>query len=300
MTTDPWEAELSVLLSGWLLPDAVRAGTTDAVAATFLARLSGNPAQLRLVRLASLFHGASSALADFAHRALPSLVQRLPSRTEIERRTWEDQFHGRLDPAATTAFALRGQDQRFVTRRPRRSFDRPENVLVRTVAERLWTLASELLASGGFGPDDPGWVRDLRSTTEALQRVLSTTRLREVPAGPLDDHHLAAARMAPHEAYALAVGWASRLAEAESTEPARLARLVAKGALLPSSPDVRFELAVLLRLGRALEAAIERRSPGTWRVERSCVLPNRRDVVRFVGPAIFIATFAALLWALYL
>jgi hypothetical protein len=50
------------------------------------------------------------------------------------------------------------------------------------------------------------------------------------------------------------------------------------------SEDTRFELAVLLRVARALEAALERRAPGAWESQRSCVLPGREDVVRFVRP----------------
>lgn len=288
MTVVPWEAELSALFPGWLLPEsesaASSAGLSAEVAATFLERVSGNPGQLRLVRLAALFHAEPDALEDFAHRALPSLVARLPSRTEVERRTWEDQFHGRLDPGATSGWALRGQDQRFVTRRPRRRFDRPENVLVHTVTARLSDLATELLTDGGFGADDPGWVGRLRRAAESMRRMRVATVLREVPTGPIDDHHLGAARMAPHEAYAAAVRWAGWLEVTETTDPARLARLVAEAALLPASPDSRFELAVLLRLARSLERALDTRDPGRWRTERSCVLPNRRDVVRFVGP----------------
>ncbi|MEQ1564035.1 MAG: hypothetical protein ABMA64_00235 [Myxococcota bacterium] len=283
MTTEPWESELAELFPGYLLPAAEQVAQSPEVAATFLERLSGNPGQLRLVRIASVLHRHQVALEDFALRELPALVRVLPSWTEVERRDWEGHFHGRLDVAATLSWDLRGQPQHFVTRTRHRRFDRPENVLVRTVADRLLALLTELLQD--FRDEDGGWVGRMREAAESLRHLLLGTVLREVPAGPLDDHHVNAARMAIQAAYGSAADWAGWLVdELEETEPTRVARLVAEAALLPVSLDTRFELAVLLRLARSIEAWLVARGPG-WRCERSCVLPDRTDVVRFVRGA---------------
>lgn len=271
----PWEAELAERFPGFLLPSSAQRAITPEVAARFLARVSGRPDALAVLRRVSLFSARLAALRRFALASLPALVRTLPSRSEVQRREWEGGFHGRLDLPATLALHRAGQETRFVTRSRVRCFDLPENLLVRAVAERLLAELDGLGRVYGAG----SWLGPGLEAAEGLRHLLASTILREIPRRPVDGVGLRAAGMARHPAYAEAAAWHERLRQArEGMTPEATARLLAEGALWPVEPQTRFELAVLLRLLVGLEAHLERREPGRWRSERRLILQGADEV----------------------
>ncbi|HHO50826.1 MAG TPA: hypothetical protein ENK18_08095 [Deltaproteobacteria bacterium] len=280
-TGEDWEAELESSFPGYLLPHAFHRQIGEAEASRFLHRLSGRPHELALVRGASLISGHLPQLIALTE-GTTRLARRLPSHSRIERRLWEGGYAGRLDVRATLARQLRGAPGRFETRQRHRRFDRPENLLLRSVLQRLIEVLGELIRAGVLS--ERGWGADAARVLVQLRHLVARTRLQRIEVRPVDAHQRDAARLAPDPVYGLALRWHRLLADTlEDPDPARLSALLARGALAPLSADTRFELAVLLRLIRALHGALLARDPG-WRLTRACVMPTRRDVAALEHP----------------
>jgi hypothetical protein len=276
-----WEGYLAQHCPQYLLPHAQRSALSLEVAERVLARLTGKPGQLDLLRHASLLSARLEQLERFAHVHLPALCRVLPSTSETVRRVWEGGYKGRLDVKPTLAYRVAGDETHFVTRNRRRSFVLPENVLVRAVAEALLS-AIELLRKRGVIAER-GWGVRLLDCEVRLMQAVASTALAQVPRETVDGRHLQAALNARHPCYRAAAAWHRRLQESrEDDDPQRLARLVAEGALMPVSVDRRFELAVLIRLIQGLEARAQTMEPGRWSLERSLVLPGRKEVAALV------------------
>lgn len=274
-----WEDYLRERFPGYLLPESAATSLSAAEARRFLEGLSGRQDMLDVLRGASLLARRASELRSFVNGLLLDLVRNLPSRTERVRREWEGGFQGRLAIAETLDRHMMGRRTAFVTQSPRRVFELPENVLVRGVCERLLGLLA-LLRNAKALPDG-GWAAGLRDCEGTLRRVVSATPLREVSPRPLTIGDENAARAARHAAYHHAAHWAAWLREAlDEDDPERIARVVAEGALLPLADSTRFEVAAGLRFAEALATALDERSPG-WRIERSLVLPGRRELLAF-------------------
>lgn len=276
---EPWLDELADAFPGWLLPAAARCAITTEAAARFLSRLSGRADHLRLLQAVSLLVARGDALRRFVQVELPALVRVLPARTQVEQRTWEGGFHGRLDIRATLQLHQAGHPTRFVTRARRRDLALPENVLVKTVALQLLEELEALVD----GRHREGWLADLAVSAADLRVLIDGTVLREVPRECLGGHHLRAAQDARHETYHSAAWWLGQLRDAfDGRDPARTAKLLAAGALRPLSAPKRFELAVLVRL----VASLSRRllgpaGEGQWTVEHALILAGRDEVVVF-------------------
>lgn len=272
----PWSRALEEELPAWLLPASARQALDPAVAARALTRLSGRPELLQLLRRGSFWVVHAEAVRRFAAQELPALARVLPSEARVESRLWEGGFHGRLDIPATQGWHRAGHPTRFVTRARRRDFARPENVLVRVCAGRLRALCQELAREPGGPWNEGSWAVD-----RALLQVLTQTPLREVPEAPLGAEHLLAARAAAHPAYAAALRLIGALDDALTTRaPARIAGLLAQGALWPVQDHRRFELAVLVTLCRALGEHLG----AAWHAEQCLILHNRAEVMAFHGP----------------
>jgi hypothetical protein len=179
--------------------------------------------------------------------------------------------------------SLEGRSTSFVTVARQRRFDIPENIFLKAFCTRVHGLLVLVRKSDVINEDTgSGWGVTLRGCEGALRRLLTSTVLREVPDGVPTVFDGNAARAARHAAYHAAVVWAAALSDLEDDDPAKTARLVAMGALLPLSPDTRFELAVTMRLAEELGRALEAVAPGRWRAERGIVISDRRDLFTFV------------------
>ncbi len=278
---EDWERFVRARCPSYLLPSACNQKLPIEVAERLLERLTGRPGQLQVLRNASLLSARLAELRTFTGEALPDLCRVLPSTSHASRRVWEGGYAGRLDVRATLAYRVAGDRSYFVTRERRRSFDLPENVLVRRVAERL-AESIELLRRKKVTADR-AWGLELLEAQGQLRRALSSTALARVPSEAISGRHLHAAEHARHRCYSLAARWHRWLDRALSDDdPAQLARLVADGALLPLSADRRFELAVLLRLAEALEGHAHAKEPGRWTVEHSLLMSGRRELVALV------------------
>jgi len=280
-TGEAWEEYLAAHCPQYLLPAACRRSLPIDVAERLLACLTGRPGQLDLLRYSSLLSARIEALERLAHHYLPTLCRVLPSTSITEQRLWDGGYQGRLDVRATMAWRIGGDRTHFVTRSRRRSFDLPENVLVRQVARQL-VGAIELLRERDIVADR-GWGASLLDCEGRLRHALVSTALARVPSEPIGGRHLQAAQRARHPCYEQAAAWHRWFEDATSNDaPSRLARIVADGALAPVSPDRRFELAVLIRLVQALEARTAEREPGRWTLERGLVLPGRKEIASLV------------------
>lgn len=270
---DGWESDLAEKVVGWLLPSTCRRSVDEATARRFLSRLSGRADHLGLLRRASLIAGRRDELVEFAEVLLPQLCRVLPSRSETVRRVRQGGFAGRLDIPRTTRFRIAGDPSRFVVRNRRRSFALPENVLVRGVVDELLGVLGMLRRADVLA--NKGWGAVARRCEGALRLELEGTKLREVPDQKPGSPEIAAALAARHPAYALAADWYLALTAAlRSSRPEYLARLLAKGALMPLSRPARFELAVLLQL---LETFHGRLEPLGFTLERTLVAPGRKE-----------------------
>lgn len=267
-------------LWGWLLPHSEGHAITPEAAASGLARLSGRPDHLALLRRASFLTKERAALTRFVSSQLPALLRELPSETRAEERTWEGGFHGRLSIPATMALHNAGQRTRFVTRARRREFALDENVFVVGVCAGLLGLLRRLT-------DEPhtkvAWLHDAVKLADALERLLLTTVLKEIPQAPIEERHRQAAQGARHPAYRAAISlWASLRDALGISEPDRVAKLLAEGALWPIDRPKRFELAVLGELARRLVSWAGER-PG-WSVEQGLIFKGRDEVLTLRGP----------------
>lgn len=275
----PWEEFLRTHFPGYLLPESHRTRIDVADAARFLEQLTGRPGQLRLLLAASLLSAQLDALRELARVQLPQLVRTLTARAEVHPKTWEGGYQGRLDVRATLALHLSGETTRFVTRARRRRFDLPEQVLVRATVKRLLAMLAELRLARVTACY--GWSTDAQDCEGRLRHLLESTALREVPDERPTAFHLRAAALARHPCYGLARRWYLHLEGLQSQDPARLARLLAEGALVPLDDPTRFELAVAIRLLQALEERLSRVQPGRWTLQRTLVLPGRKELAAF-------------------
>ena len=275
-----WELALEKELWGWLLPSSERRVLTPEGAASALARLSGRPDHLALLRRASFLTKERERLGEFVFDCLPALVRALPSQTLVEERTWEGGFHGRLNIPATMALHNAGQRTRFVTRARRRDFALEENVFVVGVCVGLLGLLRRLTDE----PQAKGtWLDGALGLADALDRCLLTTVLKEIPHEAIETRHRQAASGARHPAYRAAVTlWDSLQDALGFSAPERISALLAEGALWPIKLPKRFELAVLARLGAQLVAWAGRRAG--WSVEQRIIQADRDEVLKLSGP----------------
>jgi hypothetical protein len=277
----PWEAFLEACFPAYLLPESfVRALPEDA-AARLLARIGGRPGAIALLRAASVVAAHEGAIHRFALDELPSLARSLAPRASIERRPSPGELRGRLDVPATLRRRVEGHPADLVTRAPRRDGDRPEDVLVKSVAARLSGVLRDLVDAGLAGGS--GWAASLRACARGLESALASTPLRDVAGEPITAAHEDAARGARDPVHALALRLHRAMREGlDETDPDRVARTVAEGALAPGDDHTRFELAVLLRLIQALEARLAGRGD-RWDLRRSLVIPGRREIAELAG-----------------
>jgi hypothetical protein len=277
-----WEAFVAAHLPGYLLPESAAGGLSEDEAAEFLEHLSGYPrtGALRLLRVASLLVPRREALERFILHELPAWEQRLPSRLEVQIRSYEGVFQGRLHVGRTLAEWNAGRRTRFVTHLRERRFTLAEAQLVCHVARRLHTILVEL---GQAGPDpDAGWAAPLLACEAPLRQLLLKSTLHRVPDLRPTALEECAARIGHDPCAELALAWHRALREGlDATEPRLLARIVARGALLPLRAATRFELAVLVRLLQAVWQHLGAREPGRWRLERRLLDARRREVAAF-------------------
>jgi hypothetical protein len=291
-----WQEYLGQVFPGYLLPAAMRHAIDADVARRFLSRLDPRPDFLDLLLRSSLIAGYGDHLRTFCN-ALADLVRVLPSRTHVERRIQDGGFHGRLAIAETMMQRAAGAPTRFVTRTRRRAFDLPENELVHFVARRLLVIMASLrkhdllpdnrLGShtskpppGRLTKDTLPWKQEAVECEVELERLLLKTVLSKVELPEsLTSYHEQAALAALHPCYKEALEWYWRINEAMDERDQRLmAEILAQGALRPMSLDKQFEIAVLIRLVKAIEDACV---PRGWSFERSIIVPKRKSVARF-------------------
>lgn len=275
--TADWEVWLGEQFPGFLLPASMHQAVQPEVAARFLARL-GRPDHLRVLQAAALLSPPAEAesLRALVLEHTPRLLDALPSRTEVHTRRWQDGYQGRLDARATLAERLAGSPSAFVTRARRRSHDLPETVVLKQVLTRL---GRELGRLRGAGFAAAAWMRPLEGLDRRIVQLVDGTVLRHVEDRPLAPGDLDAARSAREAAYRSAASWHRKMREAfdEPTAEAT-ARVIARGALAPASEDVRFELAVVLRLLAALRDAVDDAEPGRWSLDLGIIHAGRKDV----------------------
>ncbi|MFN3197305.1 MAG: hypothetical protein ACE366_02635 [Bradymonadia bacterium] len=279
-----WETFLRSEAMGWLLPSACRQAMSPHLAARFLRRLTGRPDQLELLHESSLISAHLNEIIDFVRRALPAWVRIMPSVSERLREVHEGVVPGPLDIPATLALRRRGQHTRFVTRRPIRRFDRPENILVAAVARRLLAILVRLRSEGVIRQKN--WGAEALACEGVLRHVFRQSTLRQVPEVPITAVHLQGAIEAPMPIYEQARAlWAPLSAITAPTRPDAVARLVAEGALAPLEPHRRFEYAVCVALIAGLWRTLDEAEPHRWRLERSLVIEGRDEIAALVRPA---------------
>jgi hypothetical protein len=276
----PWRAYLDQVFPGYLMPASMRHAIDPQTAARFLERLR-TPGKLDLLLRSSLIAGRADALQPFCQQ-LADLAGKLPSEARVEQRLSDGGFHGRLALRETMAHRLAGSPTRYVTNARKRAFDLPENELVRSVAERLRGIIASLRKDDLLR--EKHWGGPALACEGELQRLVYRTELRKVPEPPsITAYHEQAARAARHPCYESALEWHLWMKDTlDERDDRRLARLLAEGALQPFDDDSRFELAVLVKLIQDIESYCEEQQPGSWTLERSIVMKNRKDVARFI------------------
>jgi hypothetical protein len=279
--TPSWSEFLEAHFPGYLLPESCRRAVSSEVAARFLERLTGRPAQLRLVRAASVLSAHIDELAAFVTSELPSWARSLSATTHVEQARWRGGFHGRLDVAATLRARHSGDPTAFVTRSRQRMFDRAEDLLVRAVCGRLLDVLLELRSANILAKY--GWSARCGELESTLRALFAHTAARDVALVAVESFHVRAAALARHAAHRSAAVWHERLVRGlDHEDPAVIAQTVADGALAPLDDDTRFELAVALRIATTIEAHLGDAQPGQWTHERPLVLAGRREFARFV------------------
>jgi hypothetical protein len=273
-----WEDELREYFPGYLLPSSALETLSREAAQQFLAQLGGGADALTLLLAASALSPVSDAVRAFA-KELPLVARVLPSRTEVARVESEGFVRGRLDVAGTLRSRPRNPSQ-VVSRVRNPHFDLPENVLLVVTAERLMGLLAKLEESGATSKDTKsGWAAGFRACADKIRHTLHATVLRDVPRSPLAAFHEQAARAAHHPAYGLALRLYEAMKDMDRTDAATLARLVAEGALAPLEAATRFEIAVLIRLGRSIERVLTSRGHAPAR--RGLIEQDRGYVFEF-------------------
>ena len=274
--TPPWQELLADHFPGYLLPAAANQSLDPPAAARFLERLSGERDLLQILRGVSLLAARAGHLRAFVD-VLARFVADLPSTSRVVREEFEGGYRGRLDVRATLAARLGGHVSRFVARVRHREIDLAENVFVKAIATRVLGLLTLLRSRHLLKAY--GWSEEASTCEGLLRSLLTMTRLRDIADEPISGRHYQAAGAARHPAYGQARAWHDGLRDAlDDDDSARIAALVAQGALAPLAEETRFELAVCIRLIQQLEASLERRSPGDWLTLRSLVLPDRSEI----------------------
>jgi hypothetical protein len=261
----------------YMLPQSAAEEVSEIEAERFLERLWGKPKQLAIARAACTLAPRAAALLGFVRGPLRDLVRGLPAQARVTKRIWEHGFRGRLDVAATLACWLQGRKTTFVTRDRYRTFDLPENILLKATLETVLAEVERLRTARAL--PEVLWGGELRATEGTLRHLLHTTVLREVSSERPSTQHLQAARAARHPAYRIAaVLWENLDDGLHTRDPKRIARILSEGALLPCEHYTRFELAVVTRL---IEAVLEmtKASADRWTIEYSLILPNRADIL---------------------
>ncbi|MFO0590594.1 MAG: hypothetical protein U0441_23835 [Polyangiaceae bacterium] len=280
MSAPPWEDFVRSCFPGYVLPASAADGLTVEEASRFLERLTGRPHELSLLRAISTLAPRMEEVRRFTHELLPDLAVHLPSRTEQERREWRGGFQGRLELGPSLALWSAGHETRFVTSLRRRSFALPENVLLCATGARLLRVLTDLRLAKVLG--DVGWAAEAHACEGRLRHLLSATVLRDVPTGPITPFHEEAAHGSRHPGHAAALSLHRALrAGLDSQDPAAIAAILARGALWPLDAPTRFELAVVLRLGQAIEAFLEGAEPGRWVTHRRLIRSDRREILAF-------------------
>lgn len=277
-----WRDFLESRFPGYLLPKGAGDQLSVEAAQSFLRRVTRRPGTLENLRRLALIQTSHAAIIRFVEQELPALVRVLPSRTEVVRRRWEGGFRGRLAVIPTVRERLQARPATFITQDRRRTFDLPENRLVRAVSGALLDVIQELAATDfAHGADE---FRRVAALHGSLQRTVLGTVLSQVPERTVTPECLSAARMARHQTFEAAAALHSEIDRAlYSRNEEQVARLIAKGALLPTDDATRFELAVLVRVIEAL-SAVYRASDSAWDLQISTIDPKRRDVARLVHP----------------
>lgn len=250
-----WEQELREHFPAYLLPATESVALSREAAERFLDRLWGKHESLKLLLATSALAPAAALVREFSS-LLPRIANALPSRTAVTRSDHEGHIRGRLDVSATLRKKLSGKQSLVVCRTPERRFDFPENVLLVVTADRLAALLFQLEAQGLFVKEArKGWSSGLRGVAEQLRHTLSSTVLREVPRARIEPVHEQSARLAQHSVYGLALQLHNALNVIDTDDAALLIKTIAEGALSPLEEETRFEIAVLIRLGRSIEKA---------------------------------------------
>jgi hypothetical protein len=177
-----------------------------------------------------------------------------------------------------------------VTRAPRRDFDLPENIVLRSVCERLVTVLAELRIARVL--PETGWGVGGRECEGALRHTLRTTALRNVSHRDVRALDLTSARSARHPVFHEAARWHDDLcAGLDADDPAQIARTVADGALLPLDAASRFEIAVAMKLIATVSEALASAKPPEWTHERGLIVAGRNDLATLRRGALAIRFF---------
>ena len=282
MMAETWQAYLEQHFPGFLLPHTERHRLTRAAAEAFLDRLGLGAPHLPDLRAMSLLAAHDAELHRLATYWLPDLARFLPSRMDVERRTWRGGFHGRLDIPATMQLQSGGDCSAFITRARQRRYDLPENVFVRSLVGRSQRLLSSLETKGLLHGN--GWTAQAVESLASLRLLTASTLLRDIPEQNIESYHVLASQTARHGAYRAALDWYQALSEAldqDNTE--RLADVLSRGALRPGEEPKRFEIAVLLTLLTGIEQRLARL--GEYEVRRDLIVGDRKQVATFLRPS---------------
>lgn len=274
-----WEPFLEEVFPAWLLPSSALRAMSVAHAESFLSLIVGRPDALSLLRATSTIAANRAALVRFAS-ALDPWARALSGRCETERVLSNGVVRGRVDVSATLRRRMAGDRATLVLATRERVFDRPEDVLVASVARRAHALLDSLLRTS-VSDEEERWDEALRAARERIAMVLAASRARSVPAQRVGDLHVRACERVGGAAYREAAALHGALRSGiDDDRPDVVARVVAEGALVPLTVERRFELAVALRLGRAIEERL--RTDGRWRHERTLVVSKRGAIASFV------------------
>jgi hypothetical protein len=272
-----WERELREFFPAYFMPASSVAEMSLEEAERFLSRLGISANSLVSFIDASILARLEKAVRQFVE-TLSTTVDGMPSRTRVEQAETNGVARGRVDVRRTLQARLCGRPGAVVACIPRRNFDVPENVLLaataRRIADMLTSLEAKKVIPSATGMS--GWGAGLVDCANKIARLLDQTKLGEVRLEPIKELHLLAARQSPYLAHHLALELYVELERGR--DPAQLSRIVAEGALAPLDSEKRFELAVIIRLVRGLEAKL--RDMG-FSLTQHLVRKGRREIFEF-------------------